>query len=41
MWNLAVHQEDLATEEKILRLFDMSSQYGVGHSISKFNNGRY
>lgn len=24
-----VHQEDLSVEEKILRLFDMSSQYGV------------
>jgi DNA polymerase delta subunit 4 len=24
-----VHQEDLGVEEKILRLFDMSSQYGV------------
>jgi len=24
-----VHQEDLSIEEKILRLFDMSSQYGV------------
>lgn len=24
-----VHQEDLTTEEKILRYFDMSSQYGV------------
>ena len=24
-----VHQEDLSTEEKILRLFDMSSSYGV------------
>ena len=26
---LVVHQEDLSMEEKILRLFDMSSQYGV------------
>jgi DNA polymerase delta subunit 4 len=24
-----VHQEDLSVEEKVLRLFDMSSQYGV------------
>lgn len=24
-----VHQEGLSTEEKILRYFDMSSQYGV------------
>jgi DNA polymerase delta, subunit 4 len=30
----AVHQEDLSTEEKILRLFDMSSQYGVRGSTS-------
>lgn len=26
-----VHQEDLSVEEKVLRLFDMSSQYGVCH----------
>lgn len=25
-----VHQEELSVEEKILRLFDISSQYGVG-----------
>lgn len=24
-----VHQEELSVEEKVLRLFDMSSQYGV------------
>ena len=24
-----VHQEDLSTEERVLRLFDMSSQFGV------------
>ena len=24
-----VHQQELSVEEKILRLFDMSSQYGV------------
>jgi DNA polymerase delta subunit 4 len=24
-----VHQQDLSVEEKVLRLFDMSSQYGV------------
>lgn len=24
-----VHQEDLSLEEKVLRLFDISSQYGV------------
>lgn len=30
-----VHQEDLSVEEKVLRLFDMSSQYGVSNfSIS-------
>jgi len=27
-----VHQEDLSVEEKILRLFDMSSHYGVSAS---------
>jgi DNA polymerase delta subunit 4 len=27
-----VHQEELSVEEKILRLWDMSSQYGVGVS---------
>jgi DNA polymerase delta subunit 4 len=29
-----VHQEDLGVEEKILRLFDMSSQYGVRYYFS-------
>ena len=29
-----VHQEDLSIEEKILRLFDMSSQFGVRTSFS-------
>jgi len=29
-----VHQEGLAVEEKILRLFDMSSQFGVWYSPS-------
>ena len=28
-----VHQEDLSVEEKILRLFDMSSQYGVSFPV--------
>ena len=28
-----VHQEELTMEEKILRLWDMSSQYGVGFSL--------
>ncbi|KAK0109779.1 hypothetical protein ONS95_002455 [Cadophora gregata] len=29
-----VHQEELGVEEKILRLFDMSSQYGVSFTFS-------
>lgn len=29
-----VHQEDLSTEERVLRLFDMSSQFGVCLSLS-------
>jgi DNA polymerase delta subunit 4 len=29
-----VHQEDLTTSEKVLRYFDVSSQYGVSGSIS-------
>jgi DNA polymerase delta subunit 4 len=29
-----VHQEGLTVEEKVLRLFDMSSQYGVCHILS-------
>jgi DNA polymerase delta subunit 4 len=28
-----VHQEDLGVEEKVLRLWDMSSQYGVSASM--------
>ena len=33
-----VHQEDLSVEEKVLRLFDMSSQFGVClcHSSSEY-----
>ena len=30
-----VHQEGLSTEEKILRYFDMSSQYGVSCLLVK------
>jgi hypothetical protein len=33
-----IHQEDVGTEEKILRLFDMSSQYGVSASIHIYSN---
>jgi DNA polymerase delta subunit 4 len=29
-----VHQEDLSVEEKVLRLWDMSTQYGVGVACS-------
>lgn len=28
-----VHQEDLSVEEKVLRLWDMSSQYGVSSPL--------
>ena len=29
-----VHQESLSLHDKILREFDLSSQYGVCHSLS-------